>query len=63
MTAIRLSGHRRGVSLVELLVAMTLLGFVGMAILRTFTSQARIADLQTKRVTARAVSRAPINLL
>lgn len=63
MSAIHLASRRRGLSLVELLVAMTLLGFVGMAILRTFTSQARLADLQTKRVSARAVSRAPVNLL
>jgi Tfp pilus assembly protein PilX len=63
MSAIRLSGRRSGVSLVELLVAMTLLGFIGVSILRTFTSQARLADLQTKRLDARAVSRAPVNLV
>lgn len=62
MSTFRLSGRRSGVSLVELLVAMTLLGIVGLSILRTFTSQARLADLQTKRLDARAVSRAPINL-
>ena len=62
MSTHRLSGRRSGVSLVELLVAMTLLGIVGLSILRTFTSQARLADLQTKRLDARAVSRAPVNL-
>jgi Tfp pilus assembly protein PilX len=62
MSTIRLSGRRSGVGLVELLVAMTLLGIVGLSILRTFTSQARLADLQTKRLDARAVSRAPVNL-
>lgn len=62
MNTIRLSGRRSGVSLVELLVAMTLLGIVGLSILRTFTSQARLADLQVKRLDARAVSRAPVNL-
>jgi Tfp pilus assembly protein PilX len=62
MSTLRLS-RRSGISLVELLVAMTLLGFVGLSILRTFTSQARFADLQTKRLDARAVSRAPVNLL
>jgi prepilin-type N-terminal cleavage/methylation domain-containing protein len=62
MSAIRLPS-RRGLSLVELLVAMTLLGIVGTSILRTFTSQARLADLHAKRLSARAVSRAPINLL
>jgi hypothetical protein len=49
--------------MVELLVAMTLLGIIGLSIVRTFTSQARFADLQSKRIDARAVSRAPINLL
>lgn len=63
MNAIRLSGRRSGVSLVELLVAMTLLGVIGVSILRTFTSQVRLADLQTKRLDARAVSRAPVNLV
>ena len=62
MSTIRPSGRRSGVSLVELLVAMTLLGIVGLSILRTFTSQARLADLQTKRLDARTVSRAPVNL-
>jgi hypothetical protein len=62
MSTPRLS-RRSGISLVELLVAMTLLGFVGLSILRTFTSQARFADLQTKRLNARAVSRGPVNLL
>ena len=62
MSTLRLS-RRSGISLVELLVAMTLLGFIGLSILRTFTSQARFADLQTKRLDARAVSRAPVNLL
>ena len=62
MTAILRTGRRSGVSLVELLVAMTLLGIVGLSILRTFTSQARLTDLQAKRVSARAVSRAPVNL-
>jgi prepilin-type N-terminal cleavage/methylation domain-containing protein len=62
MSTFRLSGRRSGVSLIELLVAMTLLGIIGLSILRTFTSQARLADLQSKRLDARAVSRAPINL-
>jgi type II secretory pathway pseudopilin PulG len=61
MNANRFS-RRAGMSLVELLVAMTLLGFIGLSILRTFTSQARLVDLQAKRLSARAVSRAPINL-
>lgn len=63
MSTFRFSGRRSGVSLVELLVALTLLGIIGVSILRTFTSQARLADMQTKRLDARAVSRAPVNLL
>jgi prepilin-type N-terminal cleavage/methylation domain-containing protein len=62
MIALRRSSRRSGVSLVELLVAMTLLGIVGLSILRTFTSQARLTDLQAKRLEGRAVSRAPVNL-
>lgn len=53
---------RHGLSLVEILVAMTIMGFVGVSMLRTFTSQARLADLQVKRVAARAVSRSTVNL-
>jgi hypothetical protein len=41
---------------------MTLLGFIGLSILRTFTSQVRLVDLQTKRLSARGVSRSPVNL-
>ena len=63
MNTTRLNGRRSGISLVELLVAMTLLGIVGLSILRTFTSQARLADLHARKLDARAVSRAPINLL
>lgn len=62
MTTFRPSGRRSGVTLVELLVAFTLLGIIGVSILRTFTSQARLADMQTKRLDARTVSRAPVNL-
>ena len=62
MSATPLS-NRRGITLVELLVAMTLLGFIGVSILRTFTSQARLADMHAKRIDSRAVSRAPVNML
>ena len=61
MNAFRFSDRRSGVSLIELLVAMTLLGIIGLSILRTFTSQARMVDLQTKRLDARTVSRASVN--
>ena len=58
----RFPGRRPGFTLIELLVAFTLLGIIGLSILRTFTSQARLADLHTKQLDARTVSRAPINL-
>jgi Tfp pilus assembly protein PilX len=59
----RTSRPRAGITLVEILVAMILLGIIGLSILRTVTSQARFADMQSKRIDARAVSRAPINML
>jgi type II secretory pathway pseudopilin PulG len=59
----RIARPRTGITLIEILVALTLLSIIGLSILRTFTSQARFADLQSKRIDARAVSRAPINLL
>jgi Tfp pilus assembly protein PilX len=62
MNSSRSFGRRSGVTLIELLVAFTLLGIIGLSILRTFTSQARLADLQTKQLDARTVSRAPVNL-
>jgi prepilin-type N-terminal cleavage/methylation domain-containing protein len=62
MSTIHRTGRRAGVSLVELLVAVTLLGIIGLSILRTFTSQVRLTDLQSKRLDARTVSRAPVNL-
>ena len=62
MTTARVSPRRRGMTLVELIVATTLLGIVGLSMMRTFISQARFADLQDKKVSARAVSRAPVNL-
>jgi Tfp pilus assembly protein PilV len=62
MSTIHRTGRRAGVSLVEVLVAVTLLGIIGLSILRTFTSQVRLTDLQSKRLDARTVSRAPVNL-
>jgi hypothetical protein len=40
---------------------MSAFRFSGLSILRTFTSQARMVDLQTRRLDARAVSRASVN--
>lgn len=58
----RVTRPRAGFGLLEVLVALTIMGIVGVAMLRTFTSQARFADLQVKRVAARSVSRAPVNM-
>lgn len=58
----RVTRSRTGVGLVEILVAVTLMGIIGVSILRTFTSQVRFADIQSKRISARGVSRAPVNL-
>ena len=63
MTTPRRNRPRAGLSLIEIIVALTLLGIIGLSILRTFTSQARLADLQDKQLDARAVSRAPVNML
>lgn len=54
---------RAGLTIVELLVAMTLMGIIGLSALRTFTSQARFADHQAKRISARNAARAPVNLV
>ncbi len=62
MNARRVVRPRTGLTLVELLVALTLMGFIGVTILRTFTSQVRFADLQSKLISARGVARAPVNL-
>ncbi len=56
-------GPRRGMSLVELLVGLTLFAIVGLAMVRTFTSQARLADMQRKRADARSVSRSSVNMM
>jgi Tfp pilus assembly protein PilX len=62
MTRHRIARSRAGVGLVEILVALTVMGIVGITIMRTFISQVRLADLQVKLVGARSVSRAPVNL-
>lgn len=54
---------RAGVGLIELLIALIVMGILGVATLRMFISQTRFSDHETKLSAARAVSRAPINLL
>ena len=54
---------RRGMSLVELLVAVVVLGIVGAASVRLLISQTRFYDVQLKQRAARTVSRASVNLM
>ena len=59
----RTSRARRGMSLVELLVAVVVLGIVGAASVRLLISQTRFYDVQLKQRSARTVSRASVNLM
>lgn len=52
---------RKGVSLVELLVGMVILGVVGMGLTRIMVAQARYFDHQKTSNKARNVSRGPLN--
>ena len=63
MTRRRIVRPRRGVGLPELMVGLLIMGIIGTAAVRTFLSQPRLADLQHKRLAARSVSRASLNLL
>ena len=63
MTRRRLVRPRRGAGLPELMVGLMIMGIVGTAAVKTFLSQTRLADLQHKRLSARTVSRASLNLL
>src|SRR5688500_20226645 len=52
---------RKGLSLVELLIGMVVLGIIGMALTKVLASQARYFDHQKTSNLARAVSRGPLN--
>ncbi|MEO8576053.1 MAG: prepilin-type N-terminal cleavage/methylation domain-containing protein, partial [Gemmatimonadales bacterium] len=52
---------RKGVSLVELLVGIAILGVVGMGLTRIMVAQARYFDHQKTSNKARNVSRGPLN--
>ncbi|MBA3405621.1 MAG: hypothetical protein H0U13_13235 [Gemmatimonadaceae bacterium] len=52
---------RRGLSVMELIVGMVILGIIGMAITRVLVSQARYFDHQKTANLARSVSRGPLN--
>lgn len=54
--------RRRGLSLVELLIAIVLLGIVGAGITKLLSSQLRFFGSETNRRDARAVSRNALNL-
>ena len=54
---------RRGFTLPEMLVAIVMLGLVGSASVRMFTTQARFYDVQIKQRNARTVARSAINLM
>jgi len=54
---------RCGMSLVELLVAVVVLGIIGAACVRLLISQTSFYDVQLKKRSARTVSRASVNLM
>lgn len=54
---------RRGVTLVELLVSVAILGILGTAAVRLFVSQSQFVDQQVKQRSARTVSRVSLNLM
>jgi type II secretory pathway pseudopilin PulG len=54
---------RRGSSLVELLIGLTVLGIIGSASVRLLLSQTRFYDVQLKQRSARSVARASVNLM
>jgi prepilin-type N-terminal cleavage/methylation domain-containing protein len=55
--------RRSGVTLVELLVSLAILGIVSAGALRMLSSQTRFVDLLVKQRSARAVTRASMNLM
>lgn len=55
--------RRRGVSLVELLIALTVLGVIAGAATKLLISESRTSEVKEAARTARSVSRAAINLL
>ncbi len=55
--------RRRGYSLVELMVALVIAGFVGVALTRLVINQARFISLQDGMMRARSGSRAAYNML
>lgn len=58
-----LTTSRRGFSLVEVLIGLTVLGIIGSASVRLLLSQTRFYDVQLKQRSARSVARASVNLM
>jgi len=54
---------RVGMGIPELIVGLVVMGIIGIAAVKTFLTQTRLADMQHKRRLARSVSRTPINPL
>jgi len=59
----RVTAARRGLTIVELLFAMIILGMFGVAAVRLLRSQSGFYDKQLKQREARAVSRASVNVV
>jgi prepilin-type N-terminal cleavage/methylation domain-containing protein len=55
--------HRRGVTLIELIIALVLLGLVSTSLTQVIRSQIHFADAQSSANQARYISRASLNLL
>src|SRR5688572_6824442 len=63
MTRRRLTRLRRGVGLPELILGLVILTIIGTTAVTAFLSQTRITNLPHKRLAARTVSHASLNLL
>jgi Tfp pilus assembly protein PilW len=63
MKAMMRTRRRKGVSIVELLIGLTLAGIIGLALVKTFISQVRFSDTQYKMRSARTAARSPLNLM
>ena len=59
----RATAPRRGMTIVELMIALTVFGFFGAAGVRLLRSQSTFYDTQFKQREARAVSRAAVNMI
>src|SRR5215211_2603073 len=57
------TASRRGLTIVELLFALVILGMFGVAAVRLLRSQSGFYDKQLKQREARAVSRASVNVV